>query len=499
MLITGDATEIYIDFTNGTKLELGPASEVLLDQSVYRLQAFGDADVIADVVALQQSILDGVTDLADLESTEAGVGQLGSAASLESIPLYAREGRVGAVDSRPTDFDAGATLAPDDASDSTTTPVSQTASTGAGESASTSTSDSATAPAGSGDSGPPLGGSFDGAVTEENVGDAPETATGALTGPTFADVAATVGVNGLGSFQLVGGRWTYTLDQTAVQNLGAGDVVNNSITFTADDSTTQVMSVSVTGTDDASIISGTVTGAVLEGDVGDAPVTATGTIVLTDVDADDTPVFVDATPVAGDNALGSFSIVGGVWTFVLDQSGVQDLDAGDVVNDTQSFTASDGSTLQFTVTVTGTADAAVITGTVAGAVLEGNLGDAPVTAAGALAITDADADDSPGFADVVSTVGDNSFGSFVLTGGAWTYTLNQSTVQDQDAGDVMGDTIMFTADDGSTQLVTVSITGTDGINLAVGFDTKYVIVRITDVFEQRRAQRILNERLRGDA
>ena len=53
MLITGDATEIYIDFTNGTKLELGPASEVLLDQSVYRLQAFGDADVIADVVALQ--------------------------------------------------------------------------------------------------------------------------------------------------------------------------------------------------------------------------------------------------------------------------------------------------------------------------------------------------------------------------------------------------------------------------------------------------------------
>ena len=92
MLITGDATEIYIDFTNGTKLELGPASEVLLDQSVYRLQAFGDADVIADVVALQQSILDGVTDLADLESTEAGVGQLGSAASLESIPLYAREG-----------------------------------------------------------------------------------------------------------------------------------------------------------------------------------------------------------------------------------------------------------------------------------------------------------------------------------------------------------------------------------------------------------------------
>ena len=47
MLITEDATEIHIDFINGTKLELGPASWVLLDQSFYRLQAFRDADVIS--------------------------------------------------------------------------------------------------------------------------------------------------------------------------------------------------------------------------------------------------------------------------------------------------------------------------------------------------------------------------------------------------------------------------------------------------------------------
>ena len=60
---------------------------------------------------------------------------------------------------------------------------------------------------------------------------------------------------------------------------------------------------------------------------------------------------------------------------------------------------------------------------------------------------------------MASTAGDNGFGSFELTGGTWTYTLDQSAVQDLDAGDVVNDTITFTATDGSTQVVTVAITG----------------------------------------
>ena len=56
------------------------------------------------------------------------------------------------------------------------------------------------------------------------------------------------------------------------------------------------------------------------------------------MDADDSPVFADATSV-GDNGFGSFSLVSGVWTYTLDQTTVQDLDAGDVVNDTVTFTA----------------------------------------------------------------------------------------------------------------------------------------------------------------
>src|SRR5690606_12973383 len=124
------------------------------------------------------------------------------------------------------------------------------------------------------------------------------------------------------------------------------------------------------------------------------------------------------------------------------------------------FSASDGSTQQVTVTITGTDDASVIAGTFSGALSEGNLGDV-ATASGTLSISDADADDAPSFADVASSAGDNGYGSFALTGGTWTYTLDQSAVQDLDSGPAVRASYLFSASDGSTQQVTVTITGTD--------------------------------------
>ncbi|PZA00656.1 hypothetical protein A6K26_004545, partial [Gammaproteobacteria bacterium 2W06] len=111
--------------------------------------------------------------------------------------------------------------------------------------------------------------------------------------------------------------------------------------------------------------------------------------------------------------------------------------------------------------ITGTDDAAVVSGDTTGGVTEGDIGDAAVTASGTLTITDVDADDSPSFADVTSTAGENNYGSFELTSGTWTYTLDQSSVQDLDAGDTVDDTITFTATDGTTQTVTVTITGSN--------------------------------------
>lgn len=326
-----------------------------------------------------------------------------------------------------------------------------------------------------------ISGIFAGAVAEGNIGDT-ATAAGTISifdvddddNPAFNDVGSTVGTKGYGSFVLSSGTWAYTLDQTAVQNLDAGDVVNDTITYTATDGSTQTITVTITGTDDASVITGTVLGAVNEGDIGDT-VTATGSIGISDVDDDHSPVFNDVGSTPGTNSHGSFVLTSGTWTYTLDQTAVQNLDAGDIVNDSITVTATDGSMQTITVTITGTDDVSIITGTSTGAVAEGNIGDTPVVATGSITISDVDDDDSPVFSDVGSTPGANGYGSFTLTSGTWTYTLNQAAVQDLDAGDVVSDTITYVATDGSTQSVTVAITGTDDASVITGTFTGTVI------------------------
>ena len=211
--------------------------------------------------------------------------------------------------------------------------------------------------------------------------------------PVFGNVASTVGDNAYGSFELNSGTWTYTLDQSAVQSLDAGDIVTDTTTYTADDGSTQQITVTITGTDDASVIGGVVDGAVSEGDIGDSAVTTAGTMTISDADADDSPVIGNVASTVGDNAYGSFELNSGTWTYTLDQNAVQDLNAGDIVTDTTTYTADDGSTQQIrvtiTVTITGTNDAPVITSADAVSIPENS------TAVLVITSTDADADSSP--------------------------------------------------------------------------------------------------------
>jgi VCBS repeat-containing protein len=90
--------------------------------------------------------------------------------------------------------------------------------------------------------------------------------------------------------------------------------------------------------------------------------------------------------------------------------------------------------------------------------------DGILTAAGTLTISDVDASDNPvDFLDEASALGDSGYGSFQLSGGAWSYTLNNAhaAVQGLDAGVTLQDSHTFVASDGSTQVVTVVIRGVD--------------------------------------
>ncbi|MCC4796427.1 VCBS domain-containing protein, partial [Enterovibrio norvegicus] len=152
-----------------------------------------------------------------------------------------------------------------------------------------------------------------------------------------------------GSLTLVDGEWTYTVDTEKAQSLGEDQTATDTITLTATDGTTQNIDITVAGVDEASEVSGVFTGVVNEGDLGDT-VSISGSISITDVDSDDTPEFQDTT-VTGQ--YGSLDLVDGVWTYTVDNEKTQELDTGTSVKDTITLTATDGTTQDVVISVTG--------------------------------------------------------------------------------------------------------------------------------------------------
>ena len=306
-----------------------------------------------------------------------------------------------------------------------------------------------------------VAGSFSSSVTEDGT----STATGTLSisdvdgddSPSFADDSQS---GTYGSIALVNGTWTYTLDNTAsnVQALDAGEQVTDSFTFTASDNTTQVVTVTINGSDDSAVVAGSFSSSVTE----DGTSTATGSLSISDVDGDDSPSFANDSQ---SGTYGSIALVGGTWTYTLDNTAAnaQALDAGEQVTDSFTFTASDNTTQVVTVTINGSDDSAVVAGSFSSSVTE----DGTSTATGTLSISDVDGDDSPSFADDSQS---GTYGSIALVNGTWTYTLDNtaSNVQALDAGEQVTDSFTFTASDNTTQVVTVTINGSDDSAVVAG-------------------------------
>ena len=77
----------------------------------------------------------------------------------------------------------------------------------------------------------------------------------------------TASASGFGSFTLTaGGVWTYTLDNSnaAVQALNVGDTLTDSFTVSTVDGTAQLVTITINGNNDAAVIAGATSGAVVE-------------------------------------------------------------------------------------------------------------------------------------------------------------------------------------------------------------------------------------------
>src|SRR3569833_2838975 len=124
------------------------------------------------------------------------------------------------------------------------------------------------------------------------------TATGTLTSAdvdntsAFQAVAAgAASASGHGTYEVTaGGAWTYTLNDraAAVQALNVGNSLSDSFTVYSEDGTSELVTVTSNGRNDAAVITGTTTGSVIEasGTANSTPgtPTASGTLSSADVD-----------------------------------------------------------------------------------------------------------------------------------------------------------------------------------------------------------------------
>jgi VCBS repeat-containing protein len=275
------------------------------------------------------------------------------------------------------------------------------------------------------------------------------------------------------------GAYTFVPNNDAINALVEPTTTN--FTITVSDGTlsaNQPFTIAINGTNDAAVISGATNGTAIEAGGGantaQGALSATGTLASTDVDdAPNAFTAVDA-PTESAHGFGTFTMTtAGVWTYTVNNanSAVQALNVGDQLTDSFTVTTVDGTPQVVTVTINGANDAAVISGTTTGSVTEdGGARCDPPTATGTLTATDVD--NAPGFTAVnCPTASDAHYGTFTMTAdGVWIYTLDDGNcaVQALNVGDTLTDTFKVTSLDGTAQLVTVTINGTNDAAIICG-------------------------------
>ena len=299
-----------------------------------------------------------------------------------------------------------------------------------------------------------IAGTTSASLTETNV---VQTVSGQLS-VTDVDNAATIiaqtdaaGGSAYGTFSIdSAGKWTYTMG-SAHNEFVAGTTYTDTLTVTSADGTPQVLTVSILGTNDAAVFTGDKTSTLTETNEAQS---ATGTLLASDSDSSN--AIVAQSSVAGSYGYGTFTLDAyGAWTYTMN-SAHNEFVAGKTYTDSLTAKTADGTSQTVTVSIVGTNDAAVVGGTTSGAITETN---GIQTATGALTVTDVDS--ALSFVAQSGVAGSNGYGTFSLTTvGAWTYTMN--TAHNEFVADITyTDSLTARTADGTSQLVTVSIAGTN--------------------------------------
>ncbi|WP_286220915.1 VCBS domain-containing protein [Marinobacter apostichopi] len=320
---------------------------------------------------------------------------------------------------------------------------------------------------------PVISGDTTGALTEDDA--ATLTTAGTLTaanGDAGEDQFNAETLTGTYGNLVVGenGTWTYSADnsQGAIQDLAPGQSLSDSFVVTnADGVTTETVTITINGTDDAPVISGDTTGSVTENDA--ATLTTTGTLAAADGDAGEDQFNAETL-----NGTYGNLVVGenGDWTYSADnsQAAIQDLAPGQTLTDSFTITNADGVTTEtVTITINGTDDAPVISGENSGSVTEDDA--ATLTTTGTLSAAGGDTGEDQFNAETLT----GTYGELAMASdGSWTYSAdnNQAAIQDLTENDSLTDSFVVTNADGvTTETVTITINGTDDAPVISGDTT----------------------------
>jgi len=176
----------------------------------------------------------------------------------------------------------------------------------------------------------------------------------------FQTTGITASPGALGSLSITSaGVWTYNVANADVQYLAAGATKVETFTVLSADGSAHDVVITITGTNDAPLISGDASGAVSE-DAASPTLSDSGSLTISDADSGQAS-FQTTGITASPGALGSLGITStGIWTYNVANADVQYLAAGATKVETFTVLSAEGSAHDVVITITGTNDAPTV-------------------------------------------------------------------------------------------------------------------------------------------
>jgi VCBS repeat-containing protein len=279
---------------------------------------------------------------------------------------------------------------------------------------------------------------------------------------------------GTATLNIVTGQVDYELDNddADTQGLNVGDQVEDNFTVFGTDGTAGAsvgIVFTIDGANDNAVIGGTLSGDATEaGGVGNGTPgsPASGTATSADVDNND-DAFMPVGFGTSISGYGNYSVdASGLWTYSIDEDDVtvQALNDGDSLSDSFVIFSEDFTIQTINIIIHGVNDSAVVAGDTTGAVTEsgGALSPGDPDVSGTLSSEDVDNADNSFTAVGPGADTDNGYGKYsVDAAGNWEFDLKNGnkTIQALNDGDVLIDTFTVLTEDGTAQVVTITIDG----------------------------------------